>query len=82
VAPKPYQNKNLFLGTRDGRTPALPVYNIFLPGESIPLYPLHAPRLSQLNEYTVIQKLRYLDKQLVKLFLVLVHLPIPITGEK
>jgi len=39
------------------------VYHIFLQEESFPLYPLHPPRLSQPQGYTVIHKLRYLEKQ-------------------
>lgn len=35
VAPKPCQNKNLFLGTRDGRTPALRCLSYFLTGRII-----------------------------------------------
>ena len=58
------------------------VYHIFLPEESFPVYPIHPPRLLQPHGYTVISKLRYLEKQSVKLFLVLVHLPAPFPGEK
>jgi hypothetical protein len=58
------------------------VYHIFLPEESFPLYPLYPPRLSQPHGYTVIRKLRHLEKQSMKLFLVLVRLPAPLPGEK
>jgi len=58
------------------------VYHIFLPEELFSLYPLHPPRLSHPHRYTVIRKQRYLEKQSVKLFPVIVQLPAPFPGEK
>ena len=77
VAPKPYQNKNLFLGTRDGRTPALPYLSYFLTGRIIPS--VSTPPTSPL---ATARLHGYLEKQSVKPFLVLVHLPAQFPGEK